>query len=139
MQADRQELEKAYRATAYRVAGLPDLRIGTASPALDQLLRRHAADSWAYLTAYNPGSELRPTAENEVRLRELRTALTHSGFVFLDGEGVGSGWPAEPSFLVIGITLADAVQLGRRFGQAAVVVGELGTSARLIWLADETL
>ena len=51
----------------------------------------------------------------------------------LPGEGIGDNgtWPAEQSVLVLGIELEHAVQLGRRFGQRAIVYGRVGGRAAL--------
>jgi Protein of unknown function (DUF3293) len=130
------DLEAAYRATAY-TAETPDgplaLRIGEASAALDCLLAVRGLTSWAYVTAYNPGSIPLSDAENERRQRELRAAVVQSDHPFYEGAGVGEGWPPEPSLLVLGMDEAEATALARRFGQLAVVVGERGGPARLLW------
>jgi hypothetical protein len=39
---------------------------------------------------------------------------------------------------VLGLAEADAVALGRAFGQLAVVVGRRGEPARLAWIDPET-
>ena len=54
------------------------------------------------------------------------------------GEGIGDDgtWPLEQGILVLGIEREAAVQLGRRFGQRAIVCGELGGLATLA-LCDE--
>jgi hypothetical protein len=49
------------------------------------------------------------------------------------GEGIGDDgvWPPERSVLVLGIEREAALQLGRRFGQRAIVCGDLGGLATL--------
>jgi hypothetical protein len=49
------------------------------------------------------------------------------------GEGIGDDgtWLPEQIILVLGIERTAAVQLGRRFGQRAIVWGELGGLATL--------
>jgi hypothetical protein len=132
------ELDAAYRATAY-TADTPDgplsLRIGVVSAALDRLLAARGASTWTYVTAYNPGSVPCADAENEARQRELCATVMRSGHCFFEGAGVGEGWPPEASLLILGMEEAEAVSLGRRFGQLAVVVGERGGPARLVWTA----
>jgi hypothetical protein len=131
------DLDVAYRATVY-CADTPEgpltLRIGEVSAALDRLLGARGVASWALITAYNPGSVQTSAAENEARQLELRAAVMQAGHFFCDGAGVGDNWPAEPSLLILGITEAAAAALGRRFGQLAIVVGEHGRPARLLWL-----
>ena len=41
-------------------------------------------------------------------------------------------WPAEASFLILGISREAAVLLGRQFGQNAIVCGMLGQAAELV-------
>jgi hypothetical protein len=132
------DLDTAYRATAY-CAETPEgrlvLRLGEPCVPLDRLLAARGLSTWAYVTAYNPGSVPAPDAENEARQRELRAAVARAGQPFYEGAGVGESWPPEPSLLVLGIGEAEAAALGRRFGQRAVVVGDLGGPARLLWLS----
>jgi hypothetical protein len=131
------DLEAAYRATDYTAdtpRGKVVLRIGRENDELDRLLAEHGVNSWAYITAYNPASIPAPAAENEANQRELRAAVERAGHAFFEGAGVGEGWPPEPSLLVLGITGVESEELGRRFGQLAVVVGERGGVPRLLWL-----
>ena len=107
---------------------------GSRSSKLDALLRRHGADHWAFLTAWNPGSVSLPHNANDTRQRELENQLAADGFSLLRGEGRGKDpeWPAEESFLVLGITRRQAVTIARRFGQLAIVAGRRGRPARLV-------
>ena len=51
-----------------------------------------------------------------------------------EGEGVaGDGAFAEPSVLIVGIGEDEAVALGARFGQCAIVVGKRGGTAELAY------
>jgi hypothetical protein len=130
-------LLEAYRRTTFR-ADTPKarlaLRVGQRSVELDDLLSAHGVTTWAYATAANPGSQPLPADENVARHRELEALVRALGFESYPGEGIGDDgrWPPESSFLVLGIARADAVRLGRRFGQLAVVFGELGQEADLV-------
>jgi hypothetical protein len=139
MEPDR-ALDAAYRATAYTAetpAGLLIIRIGESNTALARLLVAHHVTSWAYLTAHNPGSAQLSAAENDLRQSELRSVVRQSGYVFFEGAGIGDGWPPEASLLVFGMSAKEAAALGSRFGQLAVVIGELGAPARLLWLRPD--
>ena len=131
----------AYRRTTY-LAHTPngDIRInpGRRSPALDGLLNERRLREWAYLTAYNPASRKLDKEENVRRQRELIDAVRDRGLAFLEGEGIGAdtGWPAEPSILILGIESDAARALGRQFGQLAIVVGRAGQPARLVACAE---
>lgn len=134
----RAGLERAYRRTTYRVdapGGSIDLRIGEASPALDALLRSEGVDCWAFVTAWNPRSEKLSIKNNRLRNIALCGELRCAGLRWWPGQGVGDGgdWPPEDSLLVLGLNAVDALALGRRHGQHAVVTGRVGECAVLRW------
>jgi hypothetical protein len=127
----------AYRRTRFRAdteLGPVVIRVGEVCPMLDALLRGSGCDTWAYVSAFNPGSVRVSDAWNSARQRELEYAVRQRGHPMFPGEGVGDDgtWPPERSVLVLGIDREAAVQLGRRFGQRAIVCGELGSPAVLV-------
>ena len=135
------DLERAYRATIYRVflpAGAVDLRVDAPSPALDAWLREEGVEEWAILTAANPGSEPLPARENAERQAKLECALLEEGFEPYAGENVADAgdWPPEESCFVPGMAVAEAVALAEQFGQNAVLCGEAGGVPRLVWTGN---
>jgi hypothetical protein len=133
-------LEAPYRASTYVAdtpAGRLGIRVGQASEPLDRLLDDRGVTSWAYVTAYNPGSQRLPPEANAARQRQLEEAV-RVAYATYRGEGVGDDgrWPPEPSLLILGIDEPAAAALGRRFGQAAIVCGSRGEAARLVWLNE---
>jgi hypothetical protein len=132
---EHRKLSAAYAAAYYRVSANPPfvLRVGEPSAALDALLALHAADTWAFVTACNPASVLLPNDVNAERMSRLREMLTR--FTTYPGESCGpAGEWAEPSVLVVGISRDEAVQMARAFGQAAILAGERGRPAGLVWV-----
>lgn len=128
------ELELAYRNTAYKVPALNlEIRIGQYSPSLDALLKQQNAATWAFITAYNPGVLL-TEEQNRARLEALRRVIV--GYRYFEGEGVGEDeeWLPEKSFLVIGISREDAIKLGKRFNQNAIVFGKVDEPDELLIL-----
>jgi hypothetical protein len=128
------ELETAHRATDYVVEALSGLgpeggyqplvlRIDTASPALHALHRRHAVDCSCFITACNPFSQRLDEQTNLRRQEALEAELRQRSLTFLPGAGrhPTNGWPAEPSFLVLGLALEASKNLGRHFEQNAIV------------------
>lgn len=132
----------AYMATTYVVYGPGAefrIRIGHECRELDALLNQHEMSSWAFVTACNPGSELMTPEQNRTAMASFRYDVVSAGFHFLDGAGVpdalhGSGWSPEPSLLILGITRDGAIDLGRKYGQRAIVVGILYKPAELVML-----
>ncbi len=134
----REILEAAYRQTTYRVSGASgpvDIRIGIRNGSLDRLLEAHQVREWAFVTASNPGSRASPEHENARRNAELEQVLREAGLQYLHGSGVPdeSGWQPERSYLVLGITNADAMAMAKRWGQRAIVWGSLGNAPKLAW------
>ena len=117
---------KAYLATRYVVEAQPrpfELRIGESSDALAALQGEHGVQSSCFVTAFNPfGEEVSPESNEAAQLR-LRRHLHDRGIAFLYGEGRGADslWPAEPSFLALGVSEGHARELCALFDQNAVV------------------
>ncbi len=123
------ELIQAFLETHYRVhQNGPDappltLRVGETSGGLIALHRTHSVDCSAFLTAYNPLAKKVGDASNLQRQEALRQEVSCRSLVFLPGEGQHptNGWPAEPSVLVLGLSLEAAKVMGRKYEQAAIV------------------
>lgn len=129
----KEVLLRAYLATTYRVFlsdEAVDIRIGRKHRRLDELLEGRP---WAFISACNPGSVLKE--DNAARHRALLDRL--DGYALHQGVGIpdGEDWPPEQSVLVSGIMERDAVSIGREFGQNAIVCGEKGQVARLVWIS----
>jgi osmoprotectant transport system ATP-binding protein len=134
-------LEAAYLSTDYCVDDAPDgpfaIRIGESCVEMAKLVK-DGEFNWAFLTACNPGSTRLSEAENPERMNELESIVQKRGWRYFHGRGVGriGDWPAEPSLLIIGIQEVDAIELGRRFGQNAIVAGWADAFGRLVWIAQ---
>lgn len=136
---EQTRFESAYRATLYRVrAGSApfDLRVDVASEPLAALMRQHGVATAAYLTACNPFSVQAPEAANRAANERLRIALLHADAFIFHGEAIDPTgvWPAEPSFLALGLALATARELGMRFKQNAILFADDDAVPRLVWL-----
>ena len=130
-------LVEAYRATVYRVSlpsgGAVDVRIDYLSPALDEALAEAGAASWGFVTASNPAPRVLSRAINGRRLQSLRRRAERGERYAWPAVGLGhSGGPSERGVVVLGVSEADVLELGRAFGQLAVVYGRLGEAARLV-------
>lgn len=108
------------------------IKVGKPNEYLDQLLIRNNCQSWTYITAWNPYSQMTELSVNDQSSLELRSDLT--GYIVYEGEGVGtdSNWPPEKSFLVLGIDRDSAILLGKKYKQNAIVFGTIQTNAELI-------
>jgi len=134
-------LLKAYQSTKFIVDSPHKevvLAIGERNPALDDLMEGSDSQSGAFITAWNPGSLRLPDAKNQARQTEMITEVRKRGYVFLEGRGVGQdrGWPPEASIFIIGIPMEAALELGKLFGQSAIVFAERGKAVELLLCAE---
>jgi hypothetical protein len=130
------ELLSAYEATDFVVldgGGEWILNVGVPSARMDRLLGRHGATTAVIITAFNPRSRVLAPDENAARHRALVRLLEERGLPFLHGEGrdPAGHWIPETECIVFGVSLADGLELARRFGQNAVVFIERGQAPRL--------
>ncbi|MDN7179919.1 DUF3293 domain-containing protein [Caballeronia sp. SEWSISQ10-4 2] len=134
---DRDTL-RAYEETHYRVLGdaPATLRIGIPNPALAELHQAFSVDCSAFVTAANPFSALIDAKSNALRQTALADELHREGLRFIEGIGEhpSGQWPGEPSFLILGLPLDAAKQLGARHAQNAIVWCGADTAPQLILL-----
>ena len=127
----------AYRNTVY-IAVLDErelhIRIDRATTDLDTALVRRGVATWAFITAWNPLSQMLSRAENDARHAKLieEASAWHFETGVGRGEPADGAWVPEASVLVLGINQSEALALGRRYGQLAIVVGRHGEPAKLI-------
>ena len=129
-------LEEAYRNTLYCAQGM-SLQVGQKHPVMDIFLDRYAETYWCFVTAYNPYSQAYPRAENTHRNAQLKNMLLLQGYTKIfygEGRGIIGNWPPEASFLVLGISRCAAQKVGKSFQQNAIVWGEKGREAELVFL-----
>ena len=136
------ELEAAYRATTYRIflpGGVCDLRPGAASETLRCWLETAGATRFAILTAHNPGSSLVDAEKNALRQAQLECDLLESGYEPYAGENVADSdaWSDEESCFVLDIPVAEALALGAKFGQNAIIYGSDDGVPELVWISGE--
>lgn len=111
------------------------IRLGPENRELDTHLADRSVSCWAFLTAYNPNSTPTPENLNIEAQERLAERLTNAGYTFLRGYGTSESgdWPPEASFFVEGIPRTAAVEIGRDFLQSAILWGQSGGQAELVW------
>jgi len=117
-------LVKAYRNAHYFVHHGQEvylLKVGEVNHALSTLMQSYGASSAAFLTAYNPYSQMRSEAENHAAHEKLLAELAQAGIETIDGLGTDphDDWDAEPSVLALGLSRSHAEQLADEYGQNA--------------------
>ena len=89
-----------------------------------------------FITAENPTGKTVTAEENAANQVRLQQDLTKLGATVLAGAGEGQDpeWPAEASFLAIGLSRAQACELGHRYRQNAIVWIDAGAIPELVLL-----
>ncbi len=134
------ELINDYLSAWYQVqiesAHLITLHIGEYTEPLATLLQTTGSRHAAYITACNPASQILAPEENRVATVRLREQLTSYSKYIYAGESIDPAgkWPAEASFLVLGIDLAAAATIGYSFGQNAILWINTDAIPRLVLL-----
>lgn len=128
----------AYVRTIYQVAEPPgfSFQIGVEMPVVaENWLGRAGCRYWAFVTAWNPFSQPLPLAENRERNRQLAGDLAQAGWRRYSGLGIGpdKNWLPEESFWVLNMPPEQAIRLGKKFDQNALVWWEAGKPVAL-WL-----
>ena len=116
---------QAYLETEYFVRGESDfvLQVGQFSNSLESEHKLRGSDCSAFITAYNPYSNVVDEVDNAKRQKALTDELQRRSLNFADGIGrhPSNHWPGEPSYLVFGLSLEASKTLGVRFEQNAII------------------
>lgn len=89
---------------------------------LEAFIRQVLDDDFGIVSAHNPGRKLTP-ADNRERHLMLEDDLRFRGYQALPQRGVFGG-AEEASLLAPGMPAQEVAQIGREFGQEAVISGE---------------
>lgn len=94
---------------------------------------------FAIITAHNPRSERLSDAENQERHEELEREIQKLSLEYTPSTGASpDGTWVEEGFAVFDIALDSALELGRKYGQHAILWGE-GERVALAWCEDGRL
>ena len=134
-------LETSFTSTNYEVYPADNqtftIRLNQPNLALHQFLRQHAATTFAFITACNPMSQEISPVENKQRNYQLAAALMNYHYYPAAGvPAAGEEWQPEESFFVLNITRGEAVELGRKYQQLAILFGEIEKKPELVWLLE---
>lgn len=132
---DQHTLE-AYLKTAY-VTEKPKLsiKIGEINSALNVFLFDNNSFFWAFVSACNPYSSILSDGENELLHSELIEKVKSMKLRYCEGAGIPSdeSWKAEKSLLILDISKKEAIELGKKYKQNAIVVGKLNQAPELVF------
>lgn len=131
-------LAEAYLRTFYTVLFLdfPPVHVGEVNRSFEKWLDEQRVRTYAFITAWNPASRMLSKAENLLRNNNLQTDLIRTSRQVLPALHLAAAgdWPPEESFWTSDISAENAVLLGRKYGQNAIVWWEKGGVPELWWL-----
>ena len=129
------KLLEAYKATCYEIIQ-PKIAIyiGKENEALQTFLKENEIINWCFLTAWNPYSNALSQEENSALNESLRLDLKDYKILEAQGKDTIGNWPPELSFFVANISEAQAIALGKKYQQNAIVYGTINETPRLITL-----
>lgn len=132
------ELVRAYYETEYHVLLRPPvtLRIGQINEDLKALYRESSCNSCLFITAWNPYSEHTEAAMNALLQSQLFEEISASGYRAVPGLGKhpSGDWEGEDSLLVLGVSQEEAMEIGTRWKQNAVIWTDAQACPQLILL-----
>lgn len=130
-------LVEAYLRTTYRLLSPPfEIRIGAKNVVFEKWLKKQNAKTYAFVTAWNPRSKLLSEEENRLKNKDLEADLKKASRLVLPASNVpdAGDWPSEESFFVLDISPEEAICLGKKYEQNAIVWREKGGVPELWWL-----
>jgi hypothetical protein len=132
------ELITVYQQSNYQVFGEPDfcLNIARTSTELLALYQKHSAGGAVFISACNPRSECISDAINTGRSLDLYEDLKPLKLPIYPAEGQdpSGNWPSERSFLILGMPLSVGAELGRQYGQNAILYCAKDSTVELVLL-----
>lgn len=132
-----EELLLGYEATCYSILNPKiDIYIKKEIQELQSFLREQNFTSWCFITAWNPFSEALSNEENNALNQLLEVDLNCYSVFPAEGKDTLGDWPAEISFFVGNISREQAIYLGKKYKQNAIVFGEIDALAELLILVD---
>ena len=137
----KKELLDSYTAANYHVYAVPSfiLKIDILSKELRKLLIELNVKFAAFITAFNPYSQELSLKENRLRNKKLEGKIQSLDLYYIKGDGrCGDsgevGEVGEESFLVLGLSKKQAINLGKESQQNAIVVCDANAIPSLLLL-----
>ena len=131
------ELLAGYQATCYSILN-PKIYIylDKENKELQTFLIEQNFHSWCFITAWNPFSRALTLDENTSLNKKLESDLNNYIVFPAEGKDTLGDWPPEISFFVANISKEQAIFLGKKYEQNAIVYGEINSPATLLLLVD---
>jgi len=127
---------QAYLNTTY-VTKKPNLtiKIGEVNQPLNVFLFDNNSFFWTFISASNPYSTALSDDENELHYIDLIESAKTMNLRYCEGYGVPNDeqWKPEKSLLILDISKKDAIKLGKKYKQNAIVFGKIHQAPELVF------
>ena len=118
-------LIEAYENTNYYIYHDTEITINIAKKNIDliNLFKDKNLISASIITAYNTFSKIMTEEQNLSAQLQLKKMIEDSNLSYLDaiGQDIKKEWLGEPSFFIENISKENAIKLGKKFNQNAIV------------------
>ena len=131
------EFSDTYSRAEYVVWSSPPaiFKIDERCAELDQLLDSCHVSFACFITACNPGGLYKSDSDNSLAMNQLQAAIDDLRLPYFKGFGRDpEGTWKEDSYLIMGIELDQACELGRLFQQNAIVMLARNMVPKLVWM-----
>jgi hypothetical protein len=131
------ELLHGYEATCYSIINPKiDIYLKKENAELNSFLKEHNFNSWCFITAWNLFSKALSIEENKMLNLLLEADLNKYPIFSAEGKGILGDWPPEISFFVGNISREQAIDLGQKYKQNAIIFGAVSEFPELIVLVE---
>lgn len=131
------ELLLGYGATCYSILNPKiDIYLTKENEHLQSFLKEQQFTTWCFITAWNPFSKALSLEENKALNVLLETDLDGYSIFPAEGKDTIGDWLPETSFFVGNITREQAIILGKKYEQNAIVYGVITELPELIVLVQ---
>ncbi|MCW8878521.1 MAG: DUF3293 domain-containing protein [Kangiellaceae bacterium] len=135
------KLASAYREAIYQFSfqGLNyNLEVDRKNENLDRLLGSLDTSQAAFITAFNPQSQILSKTENTLNQSRLVKRVEQMGFQYLKGFSTDQNfsWPKEESLFVTGISFEKALALAVEFNQKGFLFIQLFRPVKLYFVSE---
>ncbi|HHH54893.1 MAG TPA: DUF3293 domain-containing protein [Bacteroidetes bacterium] len=108
-----------------------EINLYTKNPKIDSLLKDE--EGWAFITAHNPLPQILSDQENEKRNKSLEEGIKNLNLSYLSCKNSLNDWE-ESGFLLKNIDLNQAINLGKKYKQKAIIHAKINKPAELIFI-----
>lgn len=130
------DLIKLYESAIYYIVTINyNLKINDYNPILDKFISSYNAKTWAIITAYNPQSIVCSIELNKKSNELLLKDIENFTYFITESTDKKQEWETEIGYLILDISLNEAIKIGKNYNQRAIVFGNINKIAKIVDIA----